>query len=758
MRGQRGRHAAHFRKEMYMNMDNEKGIEKMELKRMGLFKFHDRDGIVDCYVEFLLDDVAKSLSDLIIICNGSVKDSQVKKLKRYTDRVIIRDDKGLDAGAFKAAICEHVSHEELMLYDEIVFFNDEFYGPFYSFKHVFDEMSSRTVDFWGITGNRANRTGQYDYVQTYFYAMRKSLVKSEAFKTFWKSIPGDIKTSEILFAEYELFLTHYFSTVGFTWDVLVDTSLHGLKEADKCNGDYGIIDYILLKDYNCPVIKRMNFIYPAYKINIGNNESTALAFDYICRCTDYDENMIWDNLLRLYNVKELTDCLNLNFILPTEASIGQSEQGVSDIPNSSASVTATSLEPAGYAVDAGRFSRFTDARYLSENKAAVIIYLSNQHIIIESLDYIYAIPDWIHVIIVLKSAALVGDIKKIAERFPEKHIRIVPANAYDHQASALLITCREFLMTYDLLCFVHDEITERNKNTVDIMSLFHNIWHNTLQDTAYILNVINTFDKNPRLGFLSPPKPHHAYYFNFFFEPWNGGFEETSELAERLELRCNISDKYGPVSVSGAFWCRSAALKTLFTHEFTHDDFYYDSIWSEGALNQAVNYIYPYVAQHNGYYSGILMSNEYAASELKNLNCFLEDITMALSGGTVYVGSSIQHILKSIQSILDKNNEVVSEFSNSYKHIYLYGSGVVAQRIAKLFSQRGIPFEGLLVSDDFSVADREVYGYNVYTLEEIEEYKDDCGIVLAMSDRYYSKAEARLRLYGFKNILGRGVI
>jgi hypothetical protein len=152
------------------------------------------------------------------------------------------------------------------------------------------------------------------------------------------------------------------------------------------------------------------------------------------------------------------------------------------------------------------------------------------------------------------------------------------------------------------------------------------------------------------------------------------------------------------------------------------------------------------------------MGNEYAASELKNLNCFLEDITMALSDGTVYVGSSLQNILGSIQNMLDKNAEEVSEFSNSYKRIYLYGSGVVAQRVAKLFSQRGIPFEGFLVSDDFSVAEKEVYGYNVYTLGEIEEYKEECGIVLAMSGRQYSKAEAKLRLYGFRHILGRGIV
>lgn len=682
---------------------------------MGLFKFHDRDGIVDRYVEHMLDDISKNLSALIIICNGEVKDSQLKKLTRYTDRIFIREDKGLDAGAFKSVLCEYLSWEELKAYDELVFFNDEFYGPFYPFAEVFKAMSGRDADLWGVTGHRASSAVQYDYIQTYFYVMRRPLLRSEAFRNFWKAMPGDISRSDVLFAEYELYMTQFFAQAGFKWDVLVDAPSREVGAGDGDSEHYGIIDYILLKDFRCPVIKRMNFIYPEYKVNIGNSESTALAFDYICRHTPYDENMIWDNLLRLYNVKELTDCLNLNYVLPSDA---PSEKNAA---------------PGG----CGKVAVVMSARHLGAAP--------------ESLDYIAAVPEEADIWMLVDGE---GEMRAMEERFPSRGIRFAQGRKAGAMA-ALALDCGHLFSKYELLCFVHDETAVAGHGAAK--AFLHNMWHNALCGEEYVRNVVATFRRHPRLGFLTPPKPHHSFYFTFFYDSWQGNYAATKELAERMGLRCNLSDKQDPIAVSGAFWCRTAALRALFEHPFAPGDFSEGSAWSEGTLSQAVGFVMPYVAQHHGYYSGTLMSNEYAAAELKDLNCFLEDITRALSDGTVYIGSSLRHILDSIRLILEKNNEEVDAFGSSYKRIYLYGAGVVAQKVAKLFEQRGIPIEGFVVADDY-VPEKELSGHNVYTLDEIEGFKDECGIVLAMNGRHSSKAEARLKLYGFKNIWGKGVI
>ena len=45
----------------------------------------------------------------------------------------------------------NIGWEKLREYDEVVMFIFTIMGPLYPFKTMFDEMSSRDVDFWGIT-------------------------------------------------------------------------------------------------------------------------------------------------------------------------------------------------------------------------------------------------------------------------------------------------------------------------------------------------------------------------------------------------------------------------------------------------------------------------------------------------------------------------------------------------------------------------------------------------------------------------------
>ena len=43
-------------------------------KRLGIYFFYDKQGIVDRFVPYFLDDLCKNLTKLIIICNGKLND------------------------------------------------------------------------------------------------------------------------------------------------------------------------------------------------------------------------------------------------------------------------------------------------------------------------------------------------------------------------------------------------------------------------------------------------------------------------------------------------------------------------------------------------------------------------------------------------------------------------------------------------------------------------------------------------------------
>ncbi|WP_455717126.1 rhamnan synthesis F family protein, partial [Anaerosporobacter sp.] len=69
-------------------------------KRLGVVSFYDKQGKVDKYFEYLLADLKKVLTNLVIVCNGNITQSGKEVLEKYTDRIVIREEKGYEVGAW----------------------------------------------------------------------------------------------------------------------------------------------------------------------------------------------------------------------------------------------------------------------------------------------------------------------------------------------------------------------------------------------------------------------------------------------------------------------------------------------------------------------------------------------------------------------------------------------------------------------------------------------------------------------------------
>ena len=50
-------------------------------KRICIFVFYDKDGIVDDYVRYLLSELKKVISELVILVNGNIRKEEKSKLK-----------------------------------------------------------------------------------------------------------------------------------------------------------------------------------------------------------------------------------------------------------------------------------------------------------------------------------------------------------------------------------------------------------------------------------------------------------------------------------------------------------------------------------------------------------------------------------------------------------------------------------------------------------------------------------------------------
>jgi rhamnosyltransferase len=147
------------------------------MKRIGFFVFFDPDGIVDDYVLYLLEHIKPFLNFLVVISNGELGLEQKNKLTRYGDLYIERINKGFDFGAWKEALLYHFSRSDLANYDELLFFNDTFYGPIISLDKIFDHFDNTSSGLWGLTRfGETIRNGQLykPFIQTYFWGCKQS--------------------------------------------------------------------------------------------------------------------------------------------------------------------------------------------------------------------------------------------------------------------------------------------------------------------------------------------------------------------------------------------------------------------------------------------------------------------------------------------------------------------------------------------------------------------------------------------------------
>lgn len=284
------------------------------MKRLGVFVFFDRDSIVDDYVLYMLDDMCKNLEDLVIISNSPLPKKEKAKFLVYTDKIIERENKGLDAGAW----CEFFrENKDYFSYDEVVCFNDTFFGPLYPFKEMFDCMDKKDVDFWGLSLGHTHPDGYGvsedgsapDHIQTFLITFRNSLFKSDVFQEYWKNYNIDeMLTFVDVVSKHELFFAKYLEDRGFKWDCYIKDN-DSVTNFRRNYVNFAHNSYDQIAECRAPFIKRKTIVADLddqlYLSDLGD---VKRSLDYIKNHTDYDINLIYKNVLRLYNI----DCLRQN--------------------------------------------------------------------------------------------------------------------------------------------------------------------------------------------------------------------------------------------------------------------------------------------------------------------------------------------------------------------------------------------------------------------------------------------------------------
>lgn len=571
-----------------------------DAKRLLVFFFYDKDGIVDKYIPYMLDDMKKNVTDILFVSNGKIKNTSRYIVDKITKNLLERENKGLDAWAYKEAL-EKIGWENLKHYDEVILMNHTIMGPVYPFKDMFNAMSRKDLDFWGLTKFHEVTYDPFgiiecgyipEHIQSHFIVVRKPILNSDEFKKYWENLPA-INSYEESIAFHETQFTKHFEELGFSWEVYVDTD--DLKDFTLCPIIYDIVN--LIKNRKCPVFKRRSFFHDYCDVlNNCSGETSYLLMEYLKNYTNYDTDLIWENILRCYNMSNIKDSLQLNYVLP---------------------ITET--------------NETKDANVLKNKKVALIFHAYFKDLADSTYHYVSSMPKEADIYITTDTEEKKTFFENLFKNHKFNKLEVILIENRGRDVSALLVGSKDFVMDYDYVCFAHDKKVGQLKYLSVGASFAYQCLENTLGTEGYTKNIIALFEKNPRLGILMPPPPIHSDYFFTIANAWGANYQGVQFLCNRLELNVPISKDISPVAPLGTmFWFRPKGMKKLFDYNWEYKDFPKEPNKSDGSLLHVIERVYSLVEQDAGCYAAWCLNEKFASIMITNLNYMLSGFVSGL--------------------------------------------------------------------------------------------------------------------------------
>ncbi len=562
-------------------------LNDKNVKRLAVFFFFDEKGIVDDYIIYLLNDLKQNIDELLFVSNGKLCEEGRAKVIKLTNNILERENKGFDVWAYKEGI-EYYGWDKLANYDEIILLNYTIFGPLFPFKMMFDEMNKRDLDFWGITKHHkvdfdAFGTCKYGYIpehiQSSFLVIRNHLLTSNDYQSFWNNMPM-INSYADSVGLYEAIFTKDFMEMGYKGDVFVNTD--DLREFTRY--PLMMMSYELVKNRKCPVIKRKSFSQSYYDMlseTVG--ESTMELYEYIRENFDYDVNLIWDNILRTCHMADIKDIMHLNYILPLK---GHN------------TVEMSNKTP----------------------RVGLVMHLYFMDLLDSSLAYAANMPDYADIIITTNTEEKKALIDNKFKDLNCNNFKCIVIENRGRDVSSLLVGARPFIMDYDYVCFAHDKKTSQLKPYCIGEGFSYKCFENILGSKDFVYNIIDLFDKNPKLGLLTPPPPNHAAFYQTLYSSWANNYNNVCEMINKMELDIPVHWSKEPIAPLGTmFWFRPKAMLRLFDENWTYDNFPEEPNNVDGTLLHAIERLYPYIIQNQGFYCGWLMNEKFARIETTNL-------------------------------------------------------------------------------------------------------------------------------------------
>lgn len=577
--------------------------------------------------------------------------------------------------------------------DELVIADNSVFGPFYELDTVLNVMRQRDYDFWGLTKMGEFVTNRWEvfpaHLQMYFCGIERKLLYSQELLDFFRMRESCL--------QLEVEFTSFFEQNGFSWGTYIDIPKYNSNSVTNNINLLYEVAYELISDYSFPFLKKDYFV----RKELGNSANADLykTVNLLNEKKLYNLDLIWDFILKHYNIVQIKDSMNLNYILPVVQTEKASEIKDEDCRNT-----------------------------------VIIMHLAYEESVDEAQHYIAVVPSEMQKIFVVISEKVKQYLEKklLDMKYVNYEIRIMKPNK-GRDMNSLFVVCRDAWKKYRYLCFTHDKRTSGDTGSVVVGKEFMKLlWENTLKSRGYILEVLALLKGEKRLGYLTVPAPYHDFYYETVAKAWAKSYEVTKELAEKLCLDVEISEQYQPFALGNAFWCKTDALRDIVDYKLETNDFSDEPMPRDGTISHALERIMIFAAQNAGYYSGIVENAEYAGRELNNKNYMWEKLVGKILLKPQFCNTGTFSRL--IRLLYDTSFE---EFLHKRKEIYIWGAGKTGRGLNRELKKRGYTVKGYICSDGFSKP--KDCDNKVYYLSEVDCSNSDVGIILAIHKKFYKE-------------------
>ncbi len=529
-------------------------------KRLSIFAYFDKDGIADSYVIYLLASVRSFCTRQVVVVNGTLTSQSEAAIRDVCDDIIFRDNSGFDITAYK----EGFLHENISDYDEVLFYNQTIFGPVCPLENMFGEMSSRDVDFWGLTRHKGAKAASWDssipinpHVQSFFFAVRKPMLTDERFLDYWQNLP-EIKTYWDAVGRHEVLFTKHFADYGFKWDVYIDTSA-----LEKYN-DYPLMGMpvMLLKRQGCPFFKRKSFVCRRHEYtSFPQGQAAQELYDYVRTRTDYPVELINENIARTVSQAEISEALTLYF---------------EPVPSEKANT-----------------------------ETAVILWCSTAEMANE-LSNAAARQHGASIFCLCADAGVAAAITSI---MPQGTVFVVTNGV--HGMKYLFKTLWRQLDGFKNILYLTNDIKPLLGEFFDVTTLVAAV------DSIGAENSSSMLDGRGDIGAFLPVTVRHQECCTLQNQ-WKYIAAKIKPKLEAAGITVPLGEtKSGIASRSGMFLAKREALLPLADYAFSDDDF--------DALYSPCEYIVPLAAQSKGYLTGFICDSKTAFAQIANSDSIVED-------------------------------------------------------------------------------------------------------------------------------------